>query len=156
MNYILIIAVVFIVLAVLNFKNVNTVKKPDYIYEKTEKNKESAQKKFQQYNPQYPEVKVLYSPDWRHNWSFTTHGIYYRFTNNEGRVTGQGIVPYESITKFFLEKIPQNNNFYDMHVYYETEKGQSHLDVGVVTEYRTLTMDKLQVYIRQATTGGEA
>lgn len=155
MNIILLIAIGFIVLAVFNFKNVNKIRKPAYVYEKVESQREHAQKEFQKNNPQLSDVTVLYSPDWRHNWSFTTHGIYYCIKNNEGRITGKGFIRYENITEFFFERVQGNDNFFDMCIHHETEKGPYHARFGVVTEYTTLTMDKLQVFIRQATVGGE-
>lgn len=45
--------------------------------------------------------------------------------------------------------------FPNINIHHETEKGPYHARFGVVTEYTTLTMDKLQVFIRQATAGGE-
>lgn len=153
--YVYIIAALFILLAFFNFNSKGKFGKIDYNYERMEGEKKKGQERFQRENPQYPDVKYLYCPDWRHDWAFTSHGVYYRFTS-DGRITGQGIISYDTITDFYINERPDNKHFWEMVINYQSESGSRNLRVGVATEHKTITMDKLQVYIRQSKAGGEA
>lgn len=144
----LIITVIFGYKAYRNFKEpLKPFKKVDYMFESYQRMAKEKEAEIRRDNPNLSDIEVFFAPN--STWCLTSYGVYWERYEN-GVAVYKEVFAYDSISDFSVNTISDDRHGVKFRFRYIFNDEMKEVALYVRQEKKTLTIDKLQIYMRKA------